>query len=318
MQEKIVDFLKRKQGYVSGEQLGSHLGVSRQALWKHINELKDSGYEIVAVPHLGYKLVSLPDRLFASEISFGLNTRYIGRRIYYYETVSSTMDIAMELGIKGASEGTIVVAEAQTEGRGRLGRRWLSPKYKGIYTSIILRPNILPNSASFFSLLSAISVCGAVEEMLGLEVEIKWPNDLLIGNRKFAGILTELSGEIDEVRFIVIGAGINVNSSRDSLPPGATSLKEENGSFVNRADLLKEILRKVEQYYIIFNSKGSAPIIEEWQSHRNTIGKRIKVTCKNCHLEGMAVDIDTDGALLVRTDSGIVKKVMAGDVLYCR
>src|SRR3989338_3285386 len=197
MQEKILDFLKRKQDYISGDQISHRLGITRQGLWKHIHTLKDSGYDIVAVPHLGYKLIFCPDRLFASEVARQLNTRFIGKKIYYFDTVSSTMDSALQLAMQGSPEGAIVIAESQTKGRGRLGRNWFSPKYKGIYLSLILRPKISPNQAPLLTLMSAVSICEAVKEKTDLACQIKWPNDILIHHKKLGGILTELNAETD-------------------------------------------------------------------------------------------------------------------------
>lgn len=318
MQDKIIDFLKKRQDYVSGDQMSHRLGITRQALWKHIQELKDKGYDIIAVPHLGYQLVSLPDRLFSSEISDELNTKFLGRKIHYFDVVSSTMDIAMQLAMKGSPEGTLVLAEAQTKGRGRLGREWFSPKYKGIYLSLVLRPKILPHQASILTLLSAMSICEAIKEIIGLDARIKWPNDILIHNKKLGGILTELNAETDEVRFIIIGIGLNVNNDKKTLLSLATSLKEQNKVSINRVKLLQEILRKLEANYLSFQDKGSEPILEKWRAHNVTLGRRIKVFFYRQHIEGQAVDIDTDGSLLVRSDSGIIQKVSAGDVVHCR
>jgi len=317
-QEKILDFLKKKPEYISGDQISQRLGITRQALWKHIQELKELGYDIVAVPHLGYRLISAPDRLFPSEISRYLDTKFIGKKIYYFDTLSSTMDLAMELGIKGLPEGTLVLAETQTKGRGRLGRGWLSPKYKGIYLSLILRPNILPQQAPMLTLLSAVSVCEAVRQIAALEPEIKWPNDILIRHKKLGGILTELNAEMDEVRFVIVGLGLNINNDKKTLLNGATSLKEEKGEPVNRSELLKEILRVIEKNYLIFQEKGPLPVLDKWREYSITLGKRVKVFCHRQHIEGIASDIDIDGGLLIRKDSGITEKVMAGDVVHSR
>jgi len=303
---------------LSGDQISHRLGISRQALWKHIQEIRDLGYDIVAVPHLGYRLASLPNRLFPSEISWHLNTKFIGKKIYYFDVLPSTMDMATELGIKGAPEGTLVLAEAQAQGRGRLGRSWLSPKYKGIYMSLILKPNILPNSAPVLTLLSAVSICEAIKEFAGLDIRIKWPNDLLLSNKKLGGILTELNAEMDATRFIVIGIGLNVNNEKKTLPSGATSLKEQKEENINRIGLLQEILRKLEANYLLFQEEGSPPIIEKWRNYSLTLGKRVKISCHKEHREGEAIDIDTDGGLLIRKDSGLVEKIMAGDVVHCR
>lgn len=318
MQYKIIDFLKKKQDYVSGDWISHHLSISRQALWKHIQELKEIGYDIVAVPHLGYKLISSPDRLLPTEISYGINTKFIGRKIYYFDTVSSTMDVAFQFGVKGAPEGTLILAETQTKGRGRLGRSWVSPKYKGIYLSLLLRPKILPNQTPILTLLSAVSACEAIKTVTGLDPQIKWPNDVLIHHKKLGGILTELNAEMDEVRFIVIGIGLNVNNDKKSLISAATSLKEQKKENINRIELLREILHKIEINYLLLQEKGSRAIIEKWREHNITLGKRIKVASHKEHLEGQALDIDMDGTLLLRKDSGVVEKVVSGDVAHCR
>lgn len=317
MQEKIIDFLKKKPDYISGDQISHHLGITRQALWKHIQELKELGYDIVAVPHLGYKLESSPDRLFAFEVARNLNTQFIGKKIQYFEALSSTMDVAMELGMKGAAEGTLVLAECQTKGRGRLGRSWSSPKHKGIYLSLILKPKMLPERVSIVTLLGAISVCEAIKEVTGIEAQIKWPNDILIGNKKLGGILTELIASMDEVKFVVIGVGLNVNNDKKTLINGAVSLKQKTQDNINRILLLQDLLGKIEANYLLFKERGPQPIIEKWRQHNITLGKRIKVYCQREHIEGVAVDIDADGGLLVRKDSGVVEKVMAGDIVHC-
>ncbi len=318
MQEKILDFLKRKPDYVSGDQISHRLGITRQALWKHIQILKDSGYDIVAVPHLGYKLISSPDRLVPFEVARELNTKFTGKKIHYFDTLSSTMDVAWQLGIKGSPEGTIVLAETQTKGRGRLGRNWFSPKYKGIYLSLILRPKILPSQMSLLTLMSAVSICEAIKEKTDLACQIKWPNDILIHHKKLGGILTELNAETDLSRFVVIGIGLNVNNDKKILPSGATSLREQKKEEINRLDLLQEILRKIEVNYLLFQKKGGEPIIGKWRDWSISLGRRVKVIFQKEHIEGQALDIDIDGGLLIRNDAGLTQKVMAGDVVHCR
>lgn len=318
MKEKIIDFLKKKQDYLSGDMLSDRLGISRQAFWKHIQELKEAGYDIVAVPHLGYKLLSSPDRLFPSEVNCGLKTKFLGRKLYYLEETASTMEEAMRLGVAGAPEGTVVLAECQRRGRGRLNRRWFSPKYKGIYLSLILRPRILPAQASIVTLIAAVSVCEAVNETCGLEAKIKWPNDILCANKKLGGVLTELNAEMDRVKFLVIGIGLNVNNDKRSLVEGAVSIKEYKNKWVSRVGLLQEILLKIEENYTAFGKKGAGPIVESWRKYSLTLGKRVRINCQKAHVEGMAVEIDDDGGLLIRKDSGTMEKVMAGDVVHCR
>ncbi|RJP29612.1 MAG: biotin--[acetyl-CoA-carboxylase] ligase [Candidatus Omnitrophota bacterium] len=318
MQDKIVNLLKRRSGYVSGEEIAHHLGISRQGLWKHIQDLRNSGYDIVAIPHLGYELVSLPDRLFASEITSGLNTKFIGRKIYYFDHLSSTMEVALQLGLKNAPEGTLVLAEGQSKGRGRLGRSWISPKFKGIYLSVILRPKISPNAIPVITLLSAVSICEAIHNITGLSCQIKWPNDVLIANKKVSGVLTELNAEADQTSFVIIGAGINVNNDKKDLIASATSLKEHKKSPIDRVKLLQEVLARLEHNYIIFQKGSSAPVLERWREFSSTLNRRIRINSYRLHIEGQAIDIDSDGALMIREDSGIIRKVTAGDITHCR
>jgi BirA family biotin operon repressor/biotin-[acetyl-CoA-carboxylase] ligase len=294
------------------------LGISRQGLWKHIQELKDSGYEIVAVPHLGYRLESCPDRLFVFEVARSLNTKFIGKKIHYFDYLTSTMDLAMQLGMDGAASGTLVLAESQIKGRGRLGRDWFSPKYKGIYLSLILRPKIPPVACPILTLMSAVSICEAVKEVIDLDLQIKWPNDVLIHNKKVAGILTEMNAEVDKVNFVVIGIGLNVNNDKKSLIAQATSLKQEQGQEISRVVLLQELLRRLENNYLLLEDKGRQEIINKWRNFALTLGTRVKVYYQNKHIEGQATDIDADGSLLIRKDSGLIQKVSSGDVSACR
>ncbi|MFH1191259.1 MAG: biotin--[acetyl-CoA-carboxylase] ligase [Candidatus Omnitrophota bacterium] len=326
MKEKILDYLNKKHEYFSGDQISKYLGISRQGLWKHIQELKDLGYEIVAVPHLGYRLESCPDRLFPFEIIRNLDTKFIGtstrlsadKKIHYFDYLASTMDLAMQLGIDGAVSGTLVLAESQIKGRGRLGREWFSPKYKGIYLSLILRPKILPAACPMLTLMSAVSICEAVKGLTDLDAQIKWPNDVLVGNKKVAGILTEMNAEVDKVNFVVIGIGLNVNNDKKSLIAQATSLKEQQGVEISRVVLLQELLRRIENNYFLLEDKGSSEIINKWRNFTLTLGTRVKVDYQNKHIEGLAADIDADGALLIRKDSGLIQKVSSGDVTHCR
>ncbi len=228
------------------------------------------------------------------------------------------MDLAIQLGVQGEPEGTLVIAETQTKGRGRLGRSWISPKHKGIYLSLILRPKILPAQSPVITLLVSISICEAIKEIAGLEAKIKWPNDIFIQNKKLGGILTELNAEMDEIHFMVIGIGLNVNNDKNSLLPSAISLKEIKKENINRINLIQEILCRIEKDYLAFQKQGSLLVVNKWRNHNITLGRRVKIACHRQHLEGEAVDIDTDGGLLVRNDAGLIQKVMTGDVIHCR
>jgi BirA family transcriptional regulator, biotin operon repressor / biotin---[acetyl-CoA-carboxylase] ligase len=317
---KILEFLKNKKGYVPADELSRHLNISRQVLSEHINDLRDAGYEIVAVPHLGFRLESLSDRLFPFEVEHGLNTKFIGRKIYYLQRCSSTMDIAMQLASDNPSEGTIILAESQTKGRGRLGRHWVSPRYKGIYFSLMLKPKIPPSQAAVLTLLAAVSICEAVKAATGITCSIKWPNDILVNNKKLGGILTELEAELDRVNFVIIGIGINVNNEPGELLRGAVSLKSLSNSQkkVDRLELLREILRKIESNYFLFQEKKAAAILEKWKSYSLTLGQRVKISSSRAQVQGRAVAIDIDGGLLVEKDSGGLQKFMSGDVLHLR
>ena len=318
MKDELLKFIKKQDGYISGEEISRHFKVSRAGIWKQVQQLKKDGYEIVAVPHLGYRLNSSPDRLLPQEVSFGLNTKIIGRDIHHFDCLDSTMDIAFKLGINAAKEGTVVCAETQRKGRGRMGRIWASPKHKGVYFSLILRPNLPPNETAKLTLLSAVAVCEAIRDTTGLLSYIKWPNDILINDKKVAGILTEMDAEMDIVKFAIIGIGINVNLKHAFLPDKATSLKEEKGEVFSRVQLLQEILRKIEKFYLLLQKDGFGTIVERWRQLSSTLGKRVKVAYHRRYIEGEAVDVDLDGGLLIRNDSGFIEKIMAGDVIKVR
>jgi len=318
MEERIIELLKKQQGYLSGEELSQSLDVSRQALWKHIQSLKELGFDIAAVPHLGYRLISAPDRLYDFQVYQGLKTKKFGRKILYFDSLSSTMDMATQLALKGAAEGVVVLAETQTKGRGRLGRIWHSPKYKGLYFSFILRPKISLDKAPIITLLAGVSICEAIKDSCREDAQIKWPNDIIMHNKKLGGILTEVKAEVDEVSFVVIGIGLNINNDKKSLITGSTSLKQENGEELSRLCVLQSILYRLESNYFILQKKGPLPIIEKWRQLSLTLGRRVRVYSHKEHIEGEAVDIDSDGGLLIRSDSGPTRKIIAGDVVHCR
>ena len=206
---------------------------------------------------------------------------------------------AFELGGEGAAEGTVVCAESQTKGKGRLGRSWVSPKAKGIYMSVILRPSLPPTDVAQLTLLSAVALCEAIERCCQIPVKIKWPNDILVGNRKIAGILTELSAEMDRVRFVAIGIGVNVNTPASQLPPQATSVKIEAGQKYSRVALVQEILQALEQWYLRLNGQGFGPVIARWKQLSSTLGRYVRVSDPGGNIEGQAVDLDEHGGLII-------------------
>ncbi|MFH1779151.1 MAG: biotin--[acetyl-CoA-carboxylase] ligase [Candidatus Omnitrophota bacterium] len=319
MDDKILHIFRTSKGeFISGEELSDVLKISRSAIWKHIEQLRAEGYNIIAQPHLGYKLISAPDKLIAEELSYELGTKSIGKKIYSYETTDSTMDIAHRLAQTGSPEGTAVFSEGQSKGRGRLGREWLSPKGKGIYLSLILRPKILPTEAPKVTLMSAVAVAKAIRKVTGLPALIRWPNDILIEGRKVCGILTEMSAEVNTIKYLILGIGINVNTSKEALPKGAASLKCELGDAVSRVELAKELLRQIEEQYFLLREEGFGEIVSEWRNLSSMLGNRVRIVCQDKRLEGYAVDLDLSGALVIRHDSGFTEKVFAGDVILVR
>lgn len=319
MEEKILRLFKeRPDAFLSGEQISSSLNISRTAVWKHIEKLRTLGYEFDAVPHLGYRLKKIPDKLYPQEIGFALKTRTIGNEIIYYDSIDSTNTVAYDLAKKGAQEGLIVLAEGQTKGKGRLSREWVSPKQKGIYMSIILRPEMTPFQAPKITLLAAVSTALSIREYSRIPALIKWPNDILVNQKKIGGILTEMEAEADSVNFLILGIGINVNIKISELPKGASSIFEERGAKVSRVELVKVILEKLDENYGLFRRDGFSPIKREWRNLSATLGKRVRASCMHRCIEGEAIDIDTDGALKIRLDNGFYEKVMAGDLLVLR
>ncbi len=324
LDEKILNILRHnRDSYISGEELCKHADISRAAIWKHIEELREAGYDIEAMPHLGYKLIAIPDRLIPSEIKWKLKTKIFGREVISYKKVDSTNDIAYQLAEKGVKEGTVILADEQSKGKGRHGRRWVSPSKGGIYMSCVLRPQITPNEIPMITLLAAVAAAKAVEDITSLDVSIKWPNDIMLDGKKVCGILTEIKAEQDRVDFVILGIGINVNTPVKQLPRGASSLKEESHrrggeTDILRVELVKKILETLEEYYTLLNKKGFGPIIDAWKGLSAMLGSRIRVILPNRTFEGSAHDINADGALIVRLDSGVLEKISSGDVVMVR
>jgi len=318
MEEEILRILKESKGeYVSGEEFSKRLNVTRASIWKYMEELRHIGYEIEAQPHLGYRLIGIPDKLLAHEIMWDLKTKIIGRKVYSYENIDSTNDTAYELAEEGAKEGTVIVAEQQRKGKGRIGRKWTSPK-GGIYISLILRPKLMPTEVSKLTLIAAVSVAQAIRGTTGLRCLIKWPNDILIGRNKLCGILTELKAEQDATSFIVLGIGVNVNTKASLLPKNATSICRELGREISKIDLTRLILEELENHYFVFRQGSFKAVIDEWKNLSAIFGRRVKVTAKTQTVEGQAIDIDEEGALIVRLDNGLHERILAGDVILVR
>ncbi|MFH1073722.1 MAG: biotin--[acetyl-CoA-carboxylase] ligase [Candidatus Firestonebacteria bacterium] len=318
-EEQILIMLKASgTEYISGEELSKKFGVTRAAIWKHMHALMEQGYRIESHTHLGYKLISVPDKVLAAEIRDGLTTEYIGRELYCFNEAGSTNELAMKLAEGRASEGAVVIAEKQTAGKGRLGRQWISPAGSGLWFSIILKPKINPQHSSKLTFISGLAVLDAIKSVAGLKAGLKWPNDVLVNGKKVCGILTEIKAGPDIIHFQVIGIGVNVNFRGNDFPEPlkgfATSLFEESKKEVSRLKLLKEILKNIETSYELFKKEGFNPFLSRWKEHSVTLNKKVKVSGLRESFEGLALDIDEDCALILHLDSGEKKRVLSGDV----
>lgn len=319
VRKKLLDaFAESKGEYISGQALAEKIGCSRTAVWKHIESLRKDGFEVEAVPRKGYRMVKMPDGLTESEISFGLKTKFIGQKIVYKETVDSTQTIAKRLGMENAPEGTVAIAEEQVHGKGRIDRQWHSPKYTGIWMSILLRPEIPIPKAPQLTLLTAVAIVEAVAEATGLKPEIKWPNDLLLNGKKFTGILTELQAESDRIHSVIIGIGINVNQKKEDFPPDiaerATSLMIEKGEKINRAKLIRMIFHRLEELYELYLKKGFGPIKVLWEKYAISIGKMITARTLSGSIDGKAIGITDDGVLMLEDANGTIHHIYSADI----
>jgi BirA family biotin operon repressor/biotin-[acetyl-CoA-carboxylase] ligase len=321
IKEEILKAFNAHPGrFISGEELSQTCGCSRTAVWKHIEELRREGYQFEAVRRAGYRLIAAPDRISAEEILAGLTTERIGRTIYAHDTVPSTQLLAHEAASKGAPEGTIVIAEQQTGGKGRLGRSWHSPKGTGIWMSLIIRPAIPLPKTPQITLLTAVTVAKAMKQAVDVPVLIKWPNDIFIEDKKVCGILTELNAEADRVNYLVIGIGINVNSVESDFPaellPVATSLRIASGKPIKRASLIQTFCRLFEEEYDHYLRYGFDRVKQEWEENSYSIGKWVTVRTLHSALEGRALGLDAEGVLIVEDANGNRHRVYSADVDY--
>lgn len=314
---RILELLRRQEGFLSGEDIGRELSITRAAVWKGIKKLREEGYEIEAVTNRGYRLTNPETMYNKRELEQGLKTKTMGQSIYFYEETDTTNNRARELAQEGAPEGTLVVAEKQTAGRGRRGKVWESPLGTGIWMSLVLRPQIMPAEASVLTLLCGLATAEAIEAETGLSAGIKWPNDILINGKKAVGILTEMDCEMSEVHFVIPGIGINVNTA--SFPPEiadiATSLYLECGKTVSRRRLVHKVLERLEEHYETFLRTGSfTAMLEDYRKHCITLGKEVHVLGREPFF-AEALDITPEGELLVRrADNGKEEVVFSGEV----
>lgn len=317
MRNEILDYFRKADGnFVSGQQISKDLHVSRTAIWKHINVLKERGYIFESSTRKGYRLIYAPNLLTPLEIDSALHTETFGRHVVYLESTQSTNEEAKKIAREGAEEGTIVVAEEQITGHGRLARGFYSPFAKGIWFSLILRPKFFPMEASKCTLLAAVGVCRGIRRMGLADAGIKWPNDILVHGKKLVGILTLMSASMEKIDYIIMGIGINTGIKKNEFPEdfreGATSFLNE-GINVPRKDLLAAILGELEKEYSIAQDEGFDKVLDDWRALSVTLGQEVRVIFGDDSYTGKAVDIDRDGCLLVNTGSE-VKRVIAGDV----
>ncbi len=316
--QMVLSFLvEAGNEFTSGEALSDKLGLSRAAVFKHVESLRKKGYGIEAAAGRGYRLVEVPDRLTPLELSPLINTHDIGRTVHYREVATSTSEIAFRLASEGALHGEVVVAEKQTAGRGRRGRTWISPAKKNLYLSVVLRPELLPQDAPQLTFVAAVATAEAIRDA-GCEATLKWPNDVEIGSRKVAGILTELSAEPGRVNFVVVGIGVNLNAGERDFPEElrgrATSIFLARGAKVPRALFCAALCSKLEAWYDRFADEGFAGVIGRWRELDRTLGRQVSVLSGTQQCTGLAQDVDGSGALLVKTEGGAIERVVAGDV----
>ncbi|MFL6555436.1 MAG: biotin--[acetyl-CoA-carboxylase] ligase, partial [Bacillus sp. (in: firmicutes)] len=313
-------FTTAGDAFLSGQHLAELIGCSRTAVWKHIEELRKEGFELEAVRNKGYRILGTPEKVTADEVRLGLTTNFIGRNIHYVESVESTQKIAHRLASEDAPEGTVILAEEQLSGRGRMARKWHSPKYTGIWMSMIIRPNIPLSNAPQLTLLAAVAIVQAIEEMTDLIPEIKWPNDILINGKKVTGILTELQAEADLIHSIIIGIGINVNQKKEDFPLElqkiATSLFIEDGETVSRAELIRYIFKHFEKLYTLYLEQGFVPIKLLWEGYAGSIGKYIKARTLTNTIEGKALGITNDGVLQLEDLTGTIHHIYSADIEF--
>jgi len=318
---KIVTLLKsHKSEYLSGQDLSDSLKLSRAAVWKHIKKLQSLGYKIDSKPKSGYKLIKITELLLPWEISDGLDTKVFGKRIYYFDVLDSTQNFAIELASKKIESGTLVISEKQTHGKGRLGRKWVSPS-GGIWISLILYPEFEISVSTLFPLITSLALATAIEKILKIKPKLKWPNDVTINDKKVAGILVDAAIESGKIDYLVLGIGINFKINPNEIEKmikhtanyyGVTTLLKKNEN-MNPKRLVQRFLLELEKLYQLLLKKEPAFFIREWTRRSSTIGKSIAITLPNETLRGKALRIDNDGALVI-SNKGKTRRVIVGDV----
>lgn len=308
-------FLDQPDQPLSGESLAQSLGISRTAIWNHIESLRQLGYEIEARPHVGYYLAQTPDRYVPDEIRARLKTNSLGHNVFSYDEVDSTNDQASRFAEDGGAEGTLVLAEAQRKGRGRLGREWVSLKQTGLWSSLVLKPQVHPSKVATLTLMAALAVVEAIEQVSGLQAQIKWPNDVYLNGKKVCGILSEMRSEPDQIRFVILGVGVNLNLTDfpEEIQSVATSVSAESGQTVSRVLFLCHYLETFEKLYTQFPG-NVADVIEQAKEKCLTLGNNVTIKVGDQTVEGKAIDLDETGALILEKQDGLREKIYSGDL----
>ena len=317
MKNEILRALRETDSYVSGQELCRKLGVSRTAVWKNIRSLQEDGYEIEAVTNRGYRLAGVPDTIAEEEVASRLQTERMGRQIRYFSRIDSTNQYAKRIAEEGAPDGTLIIADEQTAGKGRSGRTWVTPPAEAIAFTLLLRPKLSPDRISMVTLVMGLAVTNAVNSLYDVSAGIKWPNDVVIKGRKLCGILTEMSAEVRQVNYIVIGVGINANltSFPEEIREIATSLRLELGYDINRAELIARVMTEFERLYAEFEAQGDlGAVMQEYNELCLNAGSKVRVLDPNGEYTGTSCGINSMGELLVETEDGQIQEVYAGEV----
>lgn len=305
MKEEILRLLRSADGYISGQELCNRFGVSRTAVWKAINQLKEAGYEIEAQQNKGYRLMAAPDLMTEAEIKSLMHTEWVAKEVLYFDTIDSTNTKAQELAEKGYPSGTLVVADKQDSGKGRRGRSWVSPSGTGIFMTLMIKPDINPNNASMLTLVAALAVAKAITSVTGEEALIKWPNDIVVNGKKVCGILTEMNAQFDYINHIVVGIGINVHNESfpEEISQMASSLMiEAGGKRFHRAQIIAETMSYFEQYYDTFlKTQDLSALVREYDELLVNRNKSVRVLDPKEPFDGKAMGITPKGELIVDT-----------------
>lgn len=314
MTEKILRRLL-EEGTVSGQALSEEMGVTRAAIWKQMERLRELGFQIEATGRSGYKLIACPDLLMEPMIRLRIDTKWVGKEILYFRELESTNKHARMLAAQGAQAGTLVIANGQTQGRGRRGRGWISPMGDGIFMSLILRPKMHPSKVAKLSLLTAVAVAQAIDEVTGLEARIKWPNDIVCEGKKVCGMLLEMTADEQCVHDVVAGVGINVHQEEfdPEIRETASSLQLLCGRFIRRSDVVCAFLRRFEALYEQME-QDEEEIMRQYRELSATLGQRVQVISLSGTFTGTAEEITDEGALCVRDEEGVLREVLAADV----